>query len=243
MRAAARAALPPRSPRRTRPASRAAHRLPHSDRRAAPRASPPRRAVRPAATSSATVSVAISVVHFSRTRTASCCFANHSRCCDCFRRASRSRYSVATRACVVEALELVAQFQADVLDARQVLARIRQAPFGLLAPLLVLGHAGGFLEEDAQLLGLGLDDARDHPLLDDRVGARPEARAEEQVVDVAAADRNVVDVVRGVAVARQHALDRDLRVLAPLAADATLARCRSAVRPTRDPPACARRRR
>ena len=122
-----------------------------------------------------------------------------------------------------EALELVAQLQPDVLDARQVLARVREAPFGLLAPLLVLRHAGGFFEEDAQLLGLGLDDAGNHPLLDDRVGARAQARAEEQVVDVAAADGNVVDVVRRVAVARQHALDGDFRVLAPLAADAALA--------------------
>ena len=42
-------------------------------------------------------------------------------------------------------------------------------------------------------------------------------------MDVAAADRDVVDVVRRIAVARQHALDRDLGVLAPLAADAAQA--------------------
>jgi hypothetical protein len=52
--------------------------------------------------------------------------------------------------------------------------------------------------------------------------ARTEPRA-EQVVNVAAADRNVVDVVRRIAVARQHPLDRQLGVLAPLAADAALA--------------------
>ena len=39
-------------------------------------------------------------------------------------------------------------------------------------------------------------------------------------MDVAAANRDVVDVVSRVAVARQHALDRELGVLAPLAADA-----------------------
>ena len=43
------------------------------------------------------------------------------------------------------------------------------------------------------------------------------------IVDVAAAYRNIVDVVRRIAVARQHALDRDLAVLSPLAADAALA--------------------
>ena len=61
------------------------------------------------------------------------------------------------------------------------------AVLGLAAALLVLGDARGLLEEHAQLLGLGLDDARDHALLDDRVGARPEARAEEDVGDVAPA--------------------------------------------------------
>jgi hypothetical protein len=61
--------------------------------------------------------------------------------------------------------------------------------------------------------------ARDHSLLDDRVGARSQPRAEEQVVDVAAAHRDVVDVVRRILVARQHALDRELDVFAPLAPD------------------------
>jgi len=122
-----------------------------------------------------------------------------------------------------ELAELGAELLADVLDPRQIPARVGDAPFGLLAPFLVLRDAGGFLEKDAQLLRLRLDDAGDHPLLDDRVGAGPEAGAEEQVVDVAAAHRDVVDVIRGIALARQHALDRQLGVLAPLPADAPLA--------------------
>ena len=122
-----------------------------------------------------------------------------------------------------EARQLVPELDPDVLDAREVLARIGQPSLGLLAAFLVLRHAGGFLEEDAELLGLRLDDARDHSLLDDRVGTRPEAGTEEEVVDVAAADRDVVDVVRRIAVARQHALDRELGVLAPLPANAALA--------------------
>ena len=170
--------------------------------------------------SSALVSVTISAVNFSRERTASCCLANQSMCCDCVSRAVSSRILRRHFRLLREALELPAELVADVLHARQVLAGIGKPPFGLLAPLLVLRHARGFLEEDAQLLGLGLDHARDHALLDDRVGARAEAGAEEEVVDVAAADRDVVDVVGRVAVAREHALDRDLGVLPPLAADA-----------------------
>jgi hypothetical protein len=121
----------------------------------------------------------------------------------------------------VELLELRAELDANVLDPGEILVRLGEPCLGFLAPLLVLGDAGRLLEEHAQLLGLRLDHARDHPLLDDRVRARAEARAEEEVVDVPAADRNVVDVVRRILVARQHPLDGELGVLAPLPADAT----------------------
>ena len=120
----------------------------------------------------------------------------------------------------VELFELGPEFDPDVLDSREVVARVGEPALRLLPALLVLRDAGGLLEEHAELLGLRLDHARDHPLLDDRVGAGPESGAEEEVVDVAAADRDVVDVVGRIAVARQHALDRQLGVLAPLPADA-----------------------
>ena len=80
-----------------------------------------------------------------------------------------------------QAPDLAAELVADVVDAGEVLARVLQPVLGLLAPLLVLGDAGGLFEEEAQLVGLGLDDARDHALVDDGVGARPEAGAEEEV--------------------------------------------------------------
>ncbi len=119
----------------------------------------------------------------------------------------------------VELLELARELDPDVLDAREVVAGVGEPALGFLAPLLVLRDARGLLEEDAELLGLRLDHPRNHPLLDDRVGARAEAGAEEEIVDVAAANRDVVDVIGGIAVARQHALDRQLGVLSPLPAD------------------------
>ncbi len=118
--------------------------------------------------------------------------------------------------------EVAAEFAQDVFDAGQVLARVRQAVFGLAAAFLVLGHARGLFQEDAHVIGLGLDDARDHALPDDGVGARAQARAQEDVLDVAPAHRLVVDVVGRSAVAGQHALDRDFGVLAPLAGSAAL---------------------
>jgi hypothetical protein len=109
------------------------------------------------------------------------------------------------------------QFVANVLDAGQVLAGILQPVLGFLAALLVLGDAGSFFEEQAQIVRLGLDDAGNHALTDDGVGAGAKAGAQEEVDHVAAPDVQVVDVVAGVAFPVEHALDGDFGVLAPLA--------------------------
>ena len=119
-----------------------------------------------------------------------------------------------------QALHLRPEFKANILDTRQILAGIGDTAFGFLAPFLVLGHTGSFFKEHAQLIGLGLDDARNRSLPDDRVGARPEAGTEEQVGDVLAADVQVVDVILGLPGTRQQALDRQFCVLRPLAGDA-----------------------
>ena len=123
----------------------------------------------------------------------------------------------------LELVEVAGQLAQDVVDARQVLARVLQARLGLAPALLVLRDAGRFLEEEAQLLGLALDDPRDRALADDRVGARAEAGAEEDVLDVAPAHRLAVDVIAARAVARQHALDGDLGEAVPRTAGACLA--------------------
>ncbi|KGD44404.1 hypothetical protein DO72_5716 [Burkholderia pseudomallei] len=122
----------------------------------------------------------------------------------------------------LELLEIRAELADDVLDARQILARVVQPVLGLAAALLVLRHARRLFEEHAQLFGLRLDDPRDHPLPDDRVRTRAEARAEEDVLDVAAPRGQIVDVIARRAVAREHALHGDLAVLAPLAGRAAV---------------------
>ena len=123
----------------------------------------------------------------------------------------------------LELLEVAGELAQDVVDAGQVLARVLEARLGLAPALLVFRDAGRFLEEEAQLLGLALDDPRDRSLADDRVGARAEAGAEEDVLDVAPAHRLAVDVIAARAVARQHALDGDLGEAVPRAAGARLA--------------------
>ena len=76
--------------------------------------------------------------------------------------------------------------------------------------------AGGFFQKAAQFLRLRLDDARNHALFNDRVSIATEAGAKEQIGHVALADLDVVDVITGIAGARQHALDRDFGILRPL---------------------------
>src|SRR6266581_1792804 len=114
-------------------------------------------------------------------------------------------------------LDLRLEFLADVAQAREVVAGVGEAMFGFAAPLLVLGHSRRFLQKYAQFLGFRFDDARDHPLLDDGVGTRAQARAEENVLHVASAYVGIIDEIGGFAVPLQHTLHRDLGVLGPLA--------------------------
>ena len=99
-----------------------------------------------------------------------------------------------------EAAQLFVEFVADVGDALKVFPGMADAGFGFAPPVLVPGSAGGFFDEQAQIFGPRFDDAADHALLDDGVGARAEAGAAEQVEDVFAAGFDAVDEVVGMAV-------------------------------------------
>ena len=112
----------------------------------------------------------------------------------------------------LQVADLLVHFLAQVIQAIQVLARVRHPVFGFAAPVLVARDARGFLNEGAHVVGARLDQARNHALLDDRVAARTEAGAEEQVRDVLAPALRAVDVISGNAVARHDALQRDLGV-------------------------------
>ena len=108
-----------------------------------------------------------------------------------------------------EMLQLLADFFAQVIEAVEILAGVTDAGFGFLAALFVFGNAGGFFQIDAQLLGLGLNDLRNHALLDDRVAARAETGAQEQVGDVAAAAFGAIEVITALTVAADQTFDRD----------------------------------
>ena len=91
--------------------------------------------------------------------------------------------------------ELLVDFVAHVAHALEILARRLDAAFGFLAAFLVLGDAGGFFEMLAQLLGSASTICADHALLDDRVAARAQAGAEEQIGDVAAPAAHAVEEI------------------------------------------------
>ncbi len=112
----------------------------------------------------------------------------------------------------LQVTDLFLDFVANVLQSLEVLAGVADAIFGFLAALLVTGDAGRLFDEGAHVFGLALDDTGDHALLDDRVAARAEAGAEEQLRDVLAAAADAVQVVIGAAITFDLTFERDLVV-------------------------------
>ena len=112
----------------------------------------------------------------------------------------------------VQTFKLATQLFTQVGQAREVFVGATNAVFGLATPLLVLGDAGRFFDKVAQVFGLGLDQLGDHALLDDRVAARPQAGAEENIGDVTTTALGAVEVVSGLAVAGHLAADGNLGV-------------------------------
>src|SRR6185437_9518251 len=119
----------------------------------------------------------------------------------------------------VEMIELLLDFLAHVAHAVQVLACGLDAAFGLLAAFLVARDARGLFQVHAQLFRVRLDDVGNDALLDDRVTARTQAGAEEQVGDVTPAAAHAVEEIVRLRIAPDHALDRNLVVTRVLAAD------------------------
>ena len=98
----------------------------------------------------------------------------------------------------------------DVIDARQVQLRRFELQLRRPAAGLVVGDAGGFLD---QLAAVGRTRAQNEPdlaLLDDRVRLGAQARIHQQIVDVAQTAHLTVDQVFAVARAIQPPRDFDL---------------------------------
>ena len=126
------------------------------------------------------------------------------------------------RRLLFKAVQVGIELAQNVFNAGQVFTCVVQPVGGFTAALFVFGNARSFFQKQAQLFGLGLDDAADGALTNDGVGARAQAGAQKHVLHVTAAHRLVVDVVAAGAVTREHALDSDFNKLAPLATGAVV---------------------
>ena len=96
-----------------------------------------------------------------------------------------------------ETRELPFHLAQDVLHAQEILTRSFHFAFGHLSAAAIQRRAGGFLDEEAQLFGLGADQRLDAALLDDGVGLASETRPQEQLGDVTQAARDAVHEILG----------------------------------------------
>ena len=98
----------------------------------------------------------------------------------------------------------------DVEGAIEVVLRALELELRAAAALAVLAQAGGLLDEQAPVAGLGGDDRLDAALGDDRVRLLAQARVGEDLEDVDQAAARAVEAVLPLAAAIQAAQDRDL---------------------------------
>ena len=119
----------------------------------------------------------------------------------------------------LEMRQMASELLPQIVQPFEVLGRVAHPVLGLAAAFLVLGDPRRFLDEIAQVLRFGFDDPRNHPLFDDRVAARPEPGAVEDVHHVTApAPRSVQPVLR-LPLARDLAAYRDFLVRGKAASD------------------------
>ena len=110
-----------------------------------------------------------------------------------------------------------ARVAGPVAEAVSALTNLGYAQLQAAAAVSAAAKSAGPEATTTQLIRLGFDNPGNRPLANDRVSTGAQACAEEKISDVFPTDVLVIDVVLGLAAARQQALDRQFRVLRPLA--------------------------
>src|SRR5690606_11578158 len=123
----------------------------------------------------------------------------------------------------LQMVQLLVDLLAQVREALEVFAGMPDPMLRLATALLVLRDAGSLLEERAKLIGLRLDETRDHALLDDRITVRSETGAKQDMRDVLAPAAAAVQEVLRLPVASHDAPDRDFRIVRVGAGDGLVA--------------------
>jgi len=123
----------------------------------------------------------------------------------------------------LQVLEMTLKLLAQIAQALEVLQGPAHAVFRLPTAFLVFGYSRRLLDKDAQFLRARLDQAGDHALLYNRVAARPQPRAQENIGDIAAPAAGAVEVILRLALAADLAFDADLPKARVLATDLAVA--------------------
>src|SRR5690606_38799149 len=95
----------------------------------------------------------------------------------------------------LQPLQLATQFFANIGEALQVFLGTAHAAFRVLAALFVFGDTRRFFDKDPQLIGLGLNQAGNHALLDNGVTARAKPSAQKDVGNIPAAAFVAIEVI------------------------------------------------
>ena len=114
-------------------------------------------------------------------------------------------------------LDLLLDLFENVHQTIEVLSRALDSVRSLASAVFVLGYAGRFLEEDTHLLRLGLDQPRDHPLLDNGITSRPQAGAKKHAGNVFATTLGAVQVISRYAIACYLTANRNFSIFGVLA--------------------------
>ena len=125
------------------------------------------------------------------------------------------------RGLALKVCEPARELLAQIVQPIEVLDRVAHPVLGLAAAFLVLRDSRRFFQKVAKVIGLRLDDSRDHALLDDRIAAGSETGPVEHVHDVAAPAPRPVQPVGRLAVARELPAHRNLVVCGEAAPGST----------------------
>gem|GEM_PF-5402499 len=116
----------------------------------------------------------------------------------------------------LQGLQTLVQFRQQILQAADIFPGGADPALRFPPAFLVFGNARRFLQKDPQLFGLGLDQPRYRPLFDNGIAARPQPGSQKDIGDIAPAAAAPVEVVDGLSIAGQMALDGDFAVLSVL---------------------------
>ena len=107
------------------------------------------------------------------------------------------------------------QFGEQIGHAAEIVARVRQALFGLTTPFAVARDTSRFLQKATQILGARLQDARDHALTNNGVRAGAQPRSHKQVVHIATANALMIDLINALTIAAENSSHGKLRICGP----------------------------